>query len=144
MKTPPAHLDDLRFRLAAYADAFLDGDVMADRLEVWTDRLREPGAARCTIVAEGGEGLVAFAHTAFEDDPAWGALLDNLHVAFAHKRRGIGSQLLALTAQPRRHPREVAIRVDRPPRAAMSRLMSARPRAPSKSGDPAGKRAGSP
>nr|MDQ6922359.1 GNAT family N-acetyltransferase [Candidatus Dormibacteraeota bacterium] len=29
----------------------------------------------------------------------WGALLDNLHVAHGHKRRGIGSRLLALTAQ---------------------------------------------
>ena len=26
----------------AYSDAFLDGDVIADRLAVWADRLREP------------------------------------------------------------------------------------------------------
>ena len=29
----------------------------------------------------------------------WGALLDNLHVVYGEKRRGVGSQLLALTAQ---------------------------------------------
>ena len=84
----------------AYSDAFLDGDVVADRLAVWTDLLRESDPRRFTIVAENG-GLVAFANTRFEDDPAWGALLDNLHVADGHKRRGIASRLLAVTAEGR-------------------------------------------
>ena len=83
----------------AYSDAFLDGDVAADRLAVWTDRLRTPDPASHTIVAEDGGGLVGFAHTVFDDDPSWGALLDNLHVAHRHQRRGVGSRLLALTAQ---------------------------------------------
>ncbi len=82
----------------AYSDAFLDGDVISDRLAVWTDRLREPDPRRYTTVTEDGAGLIGFAHTAFDEDPIWGALLDNLHVAHGHKRRGIGSQLLALTA----------------------------------------------
>lgn len=115
-----AHLEELRFRLAgpadaeaianlhaeswrrhyrgAYSDAFLDGDVVADRLAVWSDRLREPDPRRCTILAEDGS-LVGFANTVFDDDPTWGALLDNLHAADGHKRRGIGSHLLALTAE---------------------------------------------
>jgi ribosomal protein S18 acetylase RimI-like enzyme len=82
----------------AYSDAFLDGDVVADRLAVWTDRLRQPAPPRCTILAEDGS-LVGFANTLFDDDPTWGALLDNLHVADGHRRRGIGSRLLALTAE---------------------------------------------
>jgi GNAT superfamily N-acetyltransferase len=82
----------------AYSDAFLDGDVVADRLAAWTDRLREPDPRRCTILAEDG-GLVGFANTFFDEDPTWGALLDNLHVADGHKRRGIASRLLALTAE---------------------------------------------
>jgi ribosomal protein S18 acetylase RimI-like enzyme len=82
----------------AYSDAFLDGDVFADRLAVWTDLLREPDPLRCTILAEDGS-LVGFANTVFDDDPTWGALVDNLHVADGHKRRGIGSRLLALTAK---------------------------------------------
>ena len=115
-----AHLEEPRFRLAgpadaeavanlhadswrrhyrgAYSDAFLDGDVVADRLAVWTDRLRVHDPRRCTILAEDGN-LVGFANTVFDDDPSWGALLDNLHVADGHKRRGIGSHLLALTAE---------------------------------------------
>jgi ribosomal protein S18 acetylase RimI-like enzyme len=64
---------------------------------VWADRLRESDPRRCTILAEAG-GLIGFANTMFDDDPTWGALLDNLHVADGHKRRGIGSRLLALTA----------------------------------------------
>jgi ribosomal protein S18 acetylase RimI-like enzyme len=82
----------------AYSDAFLDGDVFADRLAVWTDRLREPDPRRCTVLAENGT-LAGFASTFFDDDPMWGSLLDNLHVAEGHKRQGIGSRLLALTAK---------------------------------------------
>lgn len=82
----------------AYSDAYLDGDVVADRLAVWTDLLRDPNPRRCTILAEDGS-LVGFANTLFAKDPTWGALLDNLHVADGHKRRGIASRLLALTAE---------------------------------------------
>jgi ribosomal protein S18 acetylase RimI-like enzyme len=83
---------------SAYSDEFLDGDVAADRLAVWTARLRNPDPRRCTILAEDG-GLLGFANTFFDDDPTWGALLDNLHVADGQKRLGIGSRLLALTAK---------------------------------------------
>jgi hypothetical protein len=58
----------------AYSDAFLDGDVVADRLEVWTQRLQAPDPRRCTILAEEGR-LVGFANTFFDHDPTWGALL---------------------------------------------------------------------
>jgi ribosomal protein S18 acetylase RimI-like enzyme len=82
----------------AYSDEFLDGDVLADRLAVWTARLSEPDPLRFTILAVDG-GVVGFANTLLEDDPTWGALLDNLHVGEGHRRRGIGSRLLALTAE---------------------------------------------
>lgn len=82
----------------AYSDDFLDGDVVADRIAVWTERLGEPNPRRCTILAE-DERLVGFANTFFDDDLVWGALVDNLHVADGHKRRGVGARLLALTAE---------------------------------------------
>jgi ribosomal protein S18 acetylase RimI-like enzyme len=82
----------------AYSDAFLDGDVLADRLAVWTARLREPDPRQRTVVAEQGS-LLGFAHTVLDDDPMWGALLDNMHVAAGHKRRGIGARLLRLSAE---------------------------------------------
>ncbi len=83
----------------AYADEFLDGDLDADRRAVWTERLHQPDPQTHTIVAEDGDGLIGFAHTMFEADPRWGALLDNLHVVHDEKRRGIGSRLLAMTAE---------------------------------------------
>jgi ribosomal protein S18 acetylase RimI-like enzyme len=82
----------------AYSDAFLEGDVAADRLAVWTDRLSNPDPHSCTIVAEDGR-VVGFVHVVFEEDARWGALLDNMHVDEGHKRRGIGSGLLGLAAK---------------------------------------------
>ena len=82
----------------AYADAFLD--VAADDYlaALWTQRLTAPTAPACTVLAEQDGELVGLAHTIFDDDPTWGALLDNLHVRSALKRQGIGTSLLARTA----------------------------------------------
>lgn len=85
----------------AYSDAFLDGDVTSDRLAVWTERLDHSSVppATITILAERHGNLVGFAHTVFDDDPQWGALLDNLHVTHQFQRQGIGARLVALTAE---------------------------------------------
>jgi ribosomal protein S18 acetylase RimI-like enzyme len=93
----------------AYADAFLDGEVAGFLLDTWTTRLAAPDPLARTIVAElrrgdGGDGdgaraLVGLAHTVLDDDPAWGALLDNLHVAHGLKRHGVGTRLMSLTAR---------------------------------------------
>jgi ribosomal protein S18 acetylase RimI-like enzyme len=82
----------------AYSDAFLDGDVLADRSALWHGRLRQAGDGYVTIVAEHDGVLVGFAHTIFDQDPTWGAFLDNLHVAHTHQRRGIGAHLVGLSA----------------------------------------------
>ena len=83
----------------AYSDSFLDGDVLADRTAVWAERFATDDGGTLTVLAEDDGGLVGFAHTVFDADPAWGALLDNLHVRRGQKRRGIGSELVALVAQ---------------------------------------------
>lgn len=82
----------------AYADAYLDGDLLADRLAVWTERLL-PDDFRVTIVAEDDGSLAGFAHTVLDADETWGALLDNLHVEHGLKRRGIGAGLVTATAE---------------------------------------------
>jgi ribosomal protein S18 acetylase RimI-like enzyme len=82
----------------AYSDAYLDGDVISDRLVVWANRLHAPAPRSHTVVAENDDHLIGFAHTEFEADPTWGALLDNLHVSHGAARRGIGSRLLASAA----------------------------------------------
>lgn len=83
----------------AYPDHFLDHEVHDDRAAVWHERLttRDPNAV--TILAERDDTLIGFSHVVFDDDPTWGSLLDNLHVTFALKRSGVGTQLLAESAK---------------------------------------------
>ncbi|WP_020579680.1 GNAT family N-acetyltransferase [Actinopolymorpha alba] len=83
----------------AYSDAFLDGDVSADRVAVWKDRLSVATGRDHTLLAEQRGVVVGFVHTILGEDPIWGALLDNLHVTYSHKRRGIGARLLKLSAE---------------------------------------------
>lgn len=78
----------------AYADSFLDGDVVADRRTVWADRLAAPARSQ-TFLAEDGDRLIGFAHVVLDACPRWGSLVDNLHVAHGRQRGGIGSRLLS-------------------------------------------------
>jgi ribosomal protein S18 acetylase RimI-like enzyme len=81
----------------AYADAFLDGDIVTDRRAVWASRLATP-AHTSTVLAEDGSGLVGFVHVVFDDDTRWGSLIDNLHVTGGRRRSGVGTELLARAA----------------------------------------------
>lgn len=83
----------------AYSDAYLDGDVVADRLAVWTGRLMRPVSNHGTIVADADGVVVGFAHTILDDDPTWGALLDNLHVVHDRQGQRIGTRLMTETAK---------------------------------------------
>jgi GNAT superfamily N-acetyltransferase len=83
----------------AFSDAFLDGDVAGYLLARWTGQLDAPDPGARTIVAELDGELAGLAHTRLGDDARWGALLDNLHVAYGLKRLGIGTRLLELTAR---------------------------------------------
>jgi GNAT superfamily N-acetyltransferase len=83
----------------AYADAFLDGDVLADRRAVWSRRLTVPRPDSITILAEADAEIVGFVHLVLDDDERWGSLVDNLHVTNARQRHGIGSALITRAAQ---------------------------------------------
>jgi GNAT superfamily N-acetyltransferase len=82
----------------AYADSFLDGDIATERRSVWSARLDVPTDTE-TILAEYDGRLVGFVHVAFDNDPSWGSLVDNLHVYNNHRRTGVGTQLLVRAAQ---------------------------------------------
>jgi GNAT superfamily N-acetyltransferase len=82
----------------AYSDSCLDGDIVTDRLSVWSARLAAP-AASWTVLAEDDAGLVGFAHVVFDEDVRWGSLFDNLHVTHGHQRTGVGTELLACAAE---------------------------------------------
>lgn len=83
----------------AYSDRYLDGNLDADRLAVWTDRLTSAHPERFTLIAEQGRLPVGFIHVELEADPTWGALVDNLHVARAVQRNGVGTLLLDRAAR---------------------------------------------
>ena len=81
----------------AYSDEFLDGPVDEDRLQVWSARFREPENT-ATVLAELDGELVGFVHVILDDDPRYGALIDNLHVRHNMQRRGLGAELVARAA----------------------------------------------
>lgn len=80
-------------------DEFLDDDVADERLTVWQERFIKTSANRRIIVAEVGDELAGFACVFTDDDPIFGALLDNLHVASPFKGRGIGRELIRQAAE---------------------------------------------
>lgn len=92
----------------ALRDEYLDGDIVPERTALWRARLGRDGdvdasTRTTTILAladDRGSDVVGFAHASAggEDDAEWGPLLDNLHVADAAKRQGVGTALLRATA----------------------------------------------
>jgi GNAT superfamily N-acetyltransferase len=82
----------------AYADSFLDGDVVADRHSVWSARLAASTNSE-TVLAEHDGRLMGFIHVVFDNDPGWGSLVDNLHVVHDQRGTGIGTRLLDRAAR---------------------------------------------
>lgn len=78
----------------AFPDAFLDGELPEERLRVWRSRLDDPPGNQFVQVAVDGADLVGFVCAYGADDQQWGSFIDNLHVADASKRNGIGSSLM--------------------------------------------------
>ena len=75
-------------------DDFLDGQVVQDRVELWRRRMPAPEPHRRLVLkAMSPHALVGFACVLLDAEPAWGALLDNLHVKPALKGQGIGRRL---------------------------------------------------
>ena len=83
----------------AYLDSYLDGDVVTDRIAVWAERITRPVVSSRTVVAECDGVFAGFVHTVFDDDPTWGALLDNLHVTHVMKGGGVGTVLVSESAR---------------------------------------------
>jgi ribosomal protein S18 acetylase RimI-like enzyme len=79
-----------------FSDEFLDGDLPAERLAVWRERLAAPARNPFIQLAFDGPELVGFVCAYGDHDPRWGSLIDNLHVVSDFKRAGIGSSLMSL------------------------------------------------
>jgi len=87
-----------RYYRGAYSDSYLDGDIITDRITVWSARLATPSHA-LTVVAEDDNGLIGFVHVVYDDDAQWGSLIDNLHVSHQRRRTGVGTALLTCAAE---------------------------------------------
>lgn len=80
-------------------DSYLDQAIEAERLQLWQARLGQATTQRQYVaLAEQGQQLIGFVCVLLDEEPAWGAYLDNLHVDPAQKRRGIGRILFAQAA----------------------------------------------
>ncbi|MEV6286990.1 GNAT family N-acetyltransferase [Kribbella sp. NPDC051770] len=96
------HADSWRTHYrGAYADTYLDGNILPEREAVWTTRLTAEAAwpVSATTLAVQDDHLLGFVHVQFNTDPHWGSLVDNLHVRTTQHRSGIGTQLLSHAAQ---------------------------------------------
>jgi len=81
----------------ALSDEYLAGDVVADRIAVWSKRLGHPGRNQYVVVAETPERperIAGFACAYAREHPEWGSLLDNLHVVQDLQGKGLGALLL--------------------------------------------------
>jgi GNAT superfamily N-acetyltransferase len=77
-----------------YNDNFLDNEVEQNRSDTWHKRLKFPDPNQYVTVAVFNEGIVGFSCILLNDDPAFGSLLDNLHVLSDLQNTGIGRSLM--------------------------------------------------
>ena len=81
-------------------DDYLDGPIVSERLELWRSRLNSPHVHRhFVLLAESGADLVGFVCVLLDEEPRWGACLDNLHVLPGWRGKGIGRALFGWAAR---------------------------------------------
>jgi len=80
------------------SDTYLDNQAEAERSTVWQERFTQPAPNQYIVVAEEQSEIAGFACVFGADDPQWGTLLDNFHVAQAVRRRGVGALLMGAVA----------------------------------------------
>jgi GNAT superfamily N-acetyltransferase len=81
-------------------DSYLDGQIGDERANLWKSRFTSLGSDRFLVVVTESPGeLVGFACVLLDDDPQWGACLDNLHVLPGWRSRGVGRLLFGKAVQ---------------------------------------------
>ena len=79
---------------------YLSGPIESDRTAVWSHRLRERPPGQLVDMAFDQAGRAqGFVCGYLDSDPAWGSLIDNLHVLPQTRSRGIGGRLLQTAAR---------------------------------------------
>jgi GNAT superfamily N-acetyltransferase len=80
--------------------SYLEGPIVDERVTHWQSLLSSPGANRRYVLLAEAEGtLIAFACVLLDEEPRWGACLDNLHVLPELRNQGLGRQLFSGAAQ---------------------------------------------
>jgi GNAT superfamily N-acetyltransferase len=75
-------------------DDYLDHHVVADRIESWTARFANFAPHRALVLkAVSEDALLGYVCVLLDEEPEWGARLDNLHVIPDSKGTGIGYAL---------------------------------------------------
>ena len=83
-----------------YPDHYLDDEVTSERLKTWQDRFSIVDERRLIIKAvDISEKIIGFVCTFLDEDPIYGALVDNLHVLKEYQKQGVGRQLLRMSAE---------------------------------------------
>jgi GNAT superfamily N-acetyltransferase len=81
-------------------DSYLAGPIAEERANLWQSRLSSPNSDRRYVLLAESEGrLVGFVCVLLDEEPLWGAYLENLHVLPQLKGRGLGRQLFSRAAQ---------------------------------------------
>ena len=97
-----AHLHAQSWQVAykgILTDAFLENDVLDNRLQKWRDRFNSSEPNRIIFVAVENNQLKGFICLYGKGDVQWGTLVDNLHVLPALKGQGIGKRLMQKGAE---------------------------------------------
>jgi GNAT superfamily N-acetyltransferase len=78
------------------SDAYLDDEIAEERKRLWRAHFLAPGIdRRYVLLVEINKKLVGFVCVLLDEEPAWGACLDNLHIRPEHRSQGLGRQLFA-------------------------------------------------
>lgn len=98
---PMAQLHATSWRHAyrgAMSDAYLEGDVVTERLQWWQARFAVPGPGQHILLAENHGELCGFVCLYGNEHAQWGSYLNNIHVAQSAQGLGIGARLIHATA----------------------------------------------
>jgi GNAT superfamily N-acetyltransferase len=83
------------FYRGSLPDDYLDGDILADRQQVWASRLGAPHGDQKVLMVLIDSQPCGFVCAYRNHDAGWGTLVDNLHVTADRHRSGLGTRLLA-------------------------------------------------
>lgn len=81
------------------SDHYLDNEVEKERLDTWHERLKSPAENQYITMAMQDGILAGFCCFYLDDDPEFGSLIDNFHVATPYQQSGIGRMLMKESAK---------------------------------------------